>query len=161
MPTSFRATWKGDKDFLASLRRAVSLTPTVAVGGVGAAAIRTQAAIRRHLTGYVYLQPSKSGYVRTRTLYRSVHAAPPGANHSGDEGAARSGQDLAAHDPRQAAAMQGGAAVSEVGSHVSYADYVHSGARGVRPRPFVDAAEDEAERMLVEELEKAIQRAFR
>lgn len=129
------------------------------ITAVGRAAIRLQKEMRQNLEAMVYSQPpAASGYVRTRTLMRSTHAAKPSSDHSGDEGKALGGMDLAATAPRQVAEKIGNQIVSEVGSWISYAEHVHAGDNQPSPRPFVAAAENEAERILEDEVSKAVQR---
>lgn len=125
--------------------------------GVGRAAIRTQQTMREHLEHMIYQQPpAASGYIRTRTLFRSTHAAPPGAEHSSDQSRAFAGEDLLATVPEDAVLRRGTEIASEVGSWIRYAPYVHEGVNQPSPRPFVSASRDAAEQALREEVEQAV-----
>ena len=124
---------------------------------VGRAAIRVQRAMREQLERMIYAQPpSASGYVRTRTLMRSTHAAAPGIDHGADESRASGGADLAATDPHDVTARRGTQIVSEIGSWISYAEHVHAGVNQPSPRPFVAAVVPDAERALQEEVDRAV-----
>jgi len=150
-----RADWQGDKAFVDALRSAAGrLGQTVTQVVVGTAAIRIQEVVRRNLEAMIYSQPpASSGYQRTRTLFRSAHASPPDMDHSGDEERAHGGEDLAAVSASQAAGKASNGKIgSEIGSWISYADFVHDGVRQPEPRPFVDAAEDEANAIIEEEM---------
>ena len=126
---------------------------------VGRAAIRTQQEMRNHLERLVYAQPSSaSGYVRTYTLMRSTHAASPEDDHSADESRSANGSDLRASSASDVVNRRGDTIMSEVGSWISYAWYVHEGASGHGPRPFVTMARPEAERALQQEVEQAVVR---
>lgn len=126
--------------------------------GVGRAAIRVQQAMREQLERMVYSQPpSASGYVRTRTLMRSTHAASPNVDHGADESRASGGEDLAATNPTDVTERRGSQIASEIGSWISYAERVHEGVNQPSPRPFVTAIVPDAERALQEEVERAIQ----
>lgn len=157
----FRAEWHGLKESLNFLTQLGATAGQVVEKGVGRAAIRTQEAMRSNLESLVYAQSSAaSGYIRTRTLMRSVHAAPPSADHSADEGRASSGSDLAASSPEAVVENEGGFLVSEVGSWISYAGYVHDGINQPQPRPFVEAAVAEAMIALDVEIMTAIVAEF-
>ncbi len=125
---------------------------------VGRAAIRVQKAMRDALERMVYAQPPSGSYVRTRTLMRSTHAAAPGIDHGADESRAAAGGDLAATDPTDVTARRGTQIVSEIGSWVGYAEYVHQGVNQPSPRPFVSSVVSDAERALQEEVDRAVQK---
>ena len=126
--------------------------------GVGRGAIRVQQAMRQRQEAMIYSQPpAASGYVRTRTLMRSTHAAAPGTDHGGDESRASGGGDLVATDPTNITERRGNQIASEIGSWIPYAEYVHEGVRQPSPRPFVTATVLDAERALQEEVERAVQ----
>lgn len=160
MPT-FRAEWHGLKESLDFLFRLGATAEQVVGRGVGRAAIHTQDTIRGHLYNMVYAQPSSaSGYQRTYTLMRSVHAAPPDADHGADEGRAHGGADLAATSPEAVVEASGGVLVSEVGSWASYASLVHDGINQPQPRPFVAVAVPAAEAALGKEVMAVILQEF-
>jgi hypothetical protein len=124
---------------------------------VGRAAIRVQQAMREELERMIYAQPpAAGGYIRTRTLWRSTHAASPDTDHGADESRAAGGSDLAATDPTTVTERRGKKIVSEVGSWISYSEHVHAGANQPSPRPFVAATLPKAERILQEEVERAV-----
>ncbi len=124
---------------------------------VGRAAIRVQQAMRQQLDSMVYAQPpAASGYVRTRTLMRSTHAAKPDADHGADESRATGGSDLAATDPSDVTERRGNQIVSEIGSWIGYSEFVHEGVNQPSPRPFVTATLPDAERAMQEEVERAV-----
>lgn len=124
---------------------------------VGRAAIRVQRAMRENMERMIYAQPqSATGYVRTRTLMRSAHAASPGVDHGADESRAASGEDLVATAPTDVTERRGTQIVSEIGSWISYAEHVHEGVNQPSPRPFVTATVSDAERALQEEVERAV-----
>lgn len=157
----FRAEWHGLKESLDFLTRLGATADKFVALGVGRAAIRTQGTIRNHLESLVYAQPpAASGYIRTGTLRRSVHAAAPSANHGADEGRAHGGADLGGGSPETVTELEGGAVVSEVGSWVSYAAFVHEGINQPQPRPFVEAALAEALAALDEEVMAAVLQQF-
>lgn len=138
------------------------LGETALLMSVGVAAVRIQDVMRRHLEAMIYSQPpAASGYQRTRTLYRSAHASPPGVNHSGDEARAAGGADLAATAARAAGRVSGSTFGSEVGSWISYADFVEQGINQPSPRPFVEATEQEAGDIMTEEMTKYAERVLR
>ncbi len=149
----FRAEWSGLKESLDFFTRLGATAEQVVAKGVGRAAIRTQEAMRVHLESMVYAQsPAASGYIRTYTLMRSVHAAKPSADHSADEGRASGGADLSAMTPEEVVEKSGNTLVSEVGSWIGYAGYVHEGIHQPQPRPFAEASVAEAEIALDEEI---------
>ncbi len=154
---AFRAEWIGLKESLDFIER-LGVNAERTVGrGVGRAALRVQDDIRNHVENMVYSQPqSSSGYERTHTLMRSVHAAQPDADHSSDEARAYGGQNLAATSPDAVVSASGGVLVSEVGSWVSYASLVHQGTNQPQPRPFVAVAVPAAEAMLETEIMRSI-----
>lgn len=124
---------------------------------VGRAALKTQDEMRRHLDRMVYQQPpAKSGYIRTYTLWRSTHAASPTVDHGGDEEKARGGLDLYATDPNDVVGVRNGSIMSEVGSWISYSEFVHAGVNQPSPRPFVASSVQAAQRALDEEVKLAI-----
>lgn len=126
---------------------------------VGRAAIRVQQAMRENVERMVYAQPaSPTGYTRTHTLMRSIHAARPDADHGGDESRAAGGADLAADRPSEVVERRGNHIVSEIGSWISYAEHVHTGVNQPQPRPFAAQAVQAAERALQEEVERAVRR---
>lgn len=126
--------------------------------GVGRAAIRAQQLMRENLESMIYSQPpAASGYIRTRTLFRSTHAAAPNVEHNNDQDRAFAGEDLAATRPEDVVLRQGTEIMSDVGSWIRYASYVHEGANQPSPRPFVEAARDGAEQAMTEEVEAAVQ----
>lgn len=159
MPT-YRAEWTGLYESFDFFERLGASAGPIVGHGVGRAAIRVQDIIRGHVQNMVYSQPGVSGYQRTHTLMRSVHAAPPDANHASDEARAYGGFDLAATSPDMVVAASGGTLVSEIGSWVSYAAYVHDGINQPQPRPFIQAAVPAAEAVLGEEIMSAIIREF-
>ena len=109
----------------------------------------------------VYSQPSAStGYERTYTLKRSVHAAHPDADHVSDEARAYGGQNLAATSPDGIVEASGGVLVSEVGSWISYAALVHAGINQPQPRPFISVAVPAAEAALESEIMLVILEEF-
>lgn len=131
-------------------------------GAVGKAAIRVQGVMRQNLESMVYAQPqAASGYVRTRTLHRSTHAARPSNDHSGDEARASGGTDLAASDPMQVVEKRGDTIASEIGSWISYAEQVHEGVNQPSSRPFVANAVQQANDILAGEVAQAVQTAAR
>lgn len=154
-----QVTWANRQEVLAYLlgfAGARAVEPLMEA--VGRAAIRVQDVIRNNLEAMVYSQPmSPSGYQRTRTLFRSAHAAKPSTEHSGDEAAAFAGANLAATDPMTVVERRGDQIVSEVGSWVSYSEFVHEGVKQPS-RPFVAAALPDAERIMEEEIEAAVLR---
>lgn len=125
---------------------------------VGRAAIRAQDAMRQNLESMVYAQPpAPGGYIRTRTLLRSTHAASSDTDHGADEGRAHAGEDLAATSPAGLATRRGDEVSAEAGSWISYSEFVHDGVNQPT-RPFVTAAVPTAQQALQEEVERAIQR---
>jgi len=150
----FGARFEGDKAFVDALRKSAGrLGETVIQAVVGTTAVRIQEIMRRNLEAMIYSQPpAASGYVRTRTLFRSTHASPPDMDHSGDEARAHSGEDLATSAAQATGKASNGKIGSDIGSWISYADFVHDGVRQPEPRPFVDAAEDEANDIIEEEM---------
>lgn len=158
---TFRAEWRGLKESLDFIQR-LGVTAEAVVGrGVGRAAIRVQDDIRNHVENMVYAQPSaSSGYTRTGTLMRSVHAAHPDADHISDEARAHGGQNLAATSPDTIVEASGGVLVSEVGSWISYAALVHRGINQPQPRPFVGVAVPAAEATLETEIMMVILEEF-
>lgn len=161
MPT-FRASWRGDREFVEALRRAAREgIRDAAVDAVGQASLDAQTAMRAHADRLIYMQPPSPNYTRTGRLRRSIRASRPDADRSADHDSALSA-DLAATDPRDVAAPVQGGVASEVGSAVEYAEYVEEGARGVPPRPFVEqsipGAEDALERRIRERLDRLIMR---
>lgn len=129
---------------------------------VGRAAIRVQQIVRNNLESMVYSQPpASSGYARTRTLLRSAHAARPSTDHSGDEGRARGGADLVATQPLDVVEMRGDTIASEIGSWISYSEYVHQGVDQPSPRPYLRSAEDQAGDILEEEVDRAVEQMAR
>jgi len=154
-----QATWKGATEFVNWMRGLARTAPDRGVNTVGKTAIAMQARIRQNLDAMIYSQPpAASGYVRTRTLFRSVHASKPDSDHSSDEARAHGGEDLAVDSPQRAAAKTSDGKIgSAIGSHVSYSEAVQEGANGVSPRPYItDADVDEAERLLGDQFEKDI-----
>jgi hypothetical protein len=157
----FRAEWSGLKESLDFLDRLGASAEKVIGQGVGRAAIRTQDIIRGLLEHMVYAQPSAaSGYQRTYTLMRSVHAAPPSADHSADEGRTHAGADLAATSPEAVVEASGGVLEAEAGSWISYAALVHNGINQPQPRPFVSTGIPAAEAALEGEIMAAILKEF-
>ncbi len=150
--------WVNREPWLASMRKLGGESSLVKLEeAVGRAAIRTQKVMRDQLERMVYSQPpAASGYVRTRALMRSVHAVVPGANHGGDGSRAAGGGDLAATSPNDVIARRGTQIISEVGSWISYAEFVHEGVNQPSSRPFVTASVSDAEQALQEEVERAI-----
>ncbi len=159
---SLTINWSNRKavlEYLASF--AAPPSAKVLMEAVGCAAIRVQERMRQQLESMIYSQPtSTSGYERTRTLFRSTHAARPSNDHSGDEDRARGGTDLAASKPMDVVERRGDTIASEIGSWAGYAQKVAEGrGRGERtPRPFVDSVEQDANRILDEEVTRALQR---
>lgn len=129
---------------------------------VGRAAIRSQSDVRAGLDQMIYSTPERS-YKRTWTLMRSSHAAPPGVDHSGDFSTARSGADLAATDPSKVVSGDaiGGPWVSEIGSWIYYARFVHGGTARMPSRPFLSAAAAMAEAHLRSEVATAVAEMLR
>jgi hypothetical protein len=157
----FRATWHGLKESLNFFERLGLAVEQIVGRGVGRAAIRSQDIIRGHLENMVYNQPpAASGYQRTRTLMRSVHAASPSATHGADESRASGGMNLAATDPTDVIERRGGQIASEAGSWIARAAYVHAGVNQPQPRPFVQAAVPAAEAALEEEVMAALLQEF-
>lgn len=152
--------WNNKQQVLAYLRRMRGAGPRASQPweeAVGKAAIRVQDALRHNLETMIYAQPKAvSGYVRTRTLYRSAHAANPANKHSGDEARASSGEDLVATDPKQVVEMRGDTIASHIGSWISYAPLVHDGINQSQKRPFLSNLEQEASKILDEEVTQAI-----
>ncbi len=143
-------------DYLMSFTGPPAAAPLMAA--VGRAAIRVQERMRQQLDSMVYAQPqASSGYIRSRTLYRTTHAARPSNDHSGDEDRARGGADLAATQPLEVVERRGDTIASEVGSWASYAEKVHEGVRQPSPRPFVASVEQDAIDILNEEVMRATQ----
>lgn len=160
MPT-YRAEWQGLYESFDFIERLGASAGPIVGHGVGRAAIRVQDIIRGHVQNMVYSQPSTGGgYQRTYTLMRSVHAAPPDADHASDEARAYGGFDLAATSPDAVVAASGGTLVSEIGSWISYAAFVHNGVNQPQPRPFIQVAVPAAEAVLGEEVMSAILREF-
>ncbi len=156
MRLTLRATnTEGVNTYLAAFGNAAAVRSlTTAVGSAG---IRVQRMMRENLESMIYAQsPAPGGYIRTRTLIRSVHAAPPDAEHTGDESTASSGSDLAATVASQAAGMRGDTIMTEVGSWISYAAPVHDGAFQPQPRPFMKQAEPAATVALREEVARTV-----
>ena len=131
---------------------------------VGKSAIKVQDIIREDMESMIYSQgPSPSGYVRTRTLIRSAHAARPSNDHGSDENRASGGADLKATKPREVVERRGKNLVSESGSWISYAESVHEG-RGMGERtakPFITRALNDAQNILNEEVLEAVLRVAR
>ena len=131
---------------------------------VGKSAIKVQDTIREDMESMVYSQGQSSlGYVRTRTLIRSVHAARPSNDHGSDENRASGGADLKATKPREVVERRGKNLVSESGSWISYAESVHEG-RGMGERtakPFITRALNDAQNILNEEVLEAVLRVAR
>ena len=151
---TFQAVWKGDRTFADALRGASIRQRQSVVTAAGRAGIRVQEIIRGNLDREVYSSPpSASGYIRTHRLMNSVHASPPDASHDDDHDRALN-NDLAARAPSRAAGWDGDNIVSEVGSWVDYADFVHEGVNQPTPTLFVEDAVDEAEDALADEMEK-------
>ncbi len=158
---TFRAEWQGLKESLDFLERLGANAEHVVGRGVGRAAIRVQEDIRNHVENMVYSQPtSMSGYLRTYTLMRSVRAAHPDADHTSDEARAYGGQNLAATSPDSIVEASGGVLVSEVGSWISYASFVHEGINQPQPRPFVAVSVPAAEATLESEIMTVILEEF-
>ena len=158
---TFRAEWQGLKESLDFIERLGANAEHVVGRGVGRAAIRVQADIRNHVENMVYSQPqSASGYERTYTLMRSVHAAQPDADHGGDEARAYGGQNLAATSPDDVVSASRGVLVSEIGSWISYAALIHQGINQPQPRPFIAVAVPAAEAVLETEIMTAILEEF-
>ena len=153
---TFRAEWRGLKESLDFIERLGVNAERFVGRGVGRAALLVQEDIRNHLQNMVYSQPSPHGYIRTNTLMRSVHASRPDAEHGGDETRARGGQDLAASSPDDVVGVSGSVLMSEVGSWISYAMFVHEGINQPQPRPFVGVAVPAAETTLEVEIMKVI-----
>lgn len=155
-----RVNWANRGGVLQYMRGFADRAADPLMEGVGRAAIRVQAAMRENLEAMVYQKPiSPGGYQRTRTLFRSTHAARPSNDHSGDEGRAFAGEDLAASEPLDVVERRGDQIMSEIGSWISYAEYVHNGVNQPSPRPFVSAAADAAEQIMEEEVAAAVIRA--
>ena len=160
---TFRAEWQGLKASFDFIERLGVNAERVVGRGVGRAALRVQEDIQNHVENMVYSQPSTRGYTRTHTLARSVHASHPNADHGGDESRAHGGQNLAATSPDGIVEASGGVLVSEVGSWISYAAFVHQGINQPQPRPFIEfalpaaetALEVEIMQVILEELAKA------
>ncbi len=156
MRLTLRATnTEGVNTYLAAFGNAAAVRSlTTAVGSAG---IRVQRMMRENLESMIYAQsPAPGGYIRTRTLYRSVHASPPDTQHGGDESRASSGGDLAAQSASQAAGAKGDQLISEVGSWISYSEFVHNGVNQPQARPFMKAAEPAAATILREEIAHAV-----
>lgn len=152
---ALRLVWTNRAAWLSSMRR-MSGEPGLTLLGeaVGRAAIRTQQAMRQRLESMVYSQPpAAGGYVRTRALMRSVHAAPPGNAHSDNEGEA---SDMAATSPAAAVGRRGAEMESAVGTWLRYGEYVHEGVNQPSPRPFVELSQPDAEAAMREEAERAL-----
>lgn len=148
--------WSGDRTWISWLKALAVDREKRAQRGVGSAAIKVQDAMRGHVQAMVYDQPqAASGYVRTGTLMRSVHAAKPDAPHDDDEDRAAN-SDLRTDDPKAAASSDGSQVKSEVGSWTDRAYYVSEGINQPEARPFVDATESEAEEILASEMEAAL-----
>ena len=161
---TFRVEWTGLKESLGFIERLGVNAERIVGRGVGRAAIRVQEDIRNHVENMIYAQPSSNtGYQRTHTLMRSVHASHPDADHVSDEARARGGQNLMATSPDGIVEASGGVLVSEVGSWISYAALVHQGVNQPQPRPFIafavpaaeTALEVEIMTVILEELAKA------
>ncbi len=153
---TFRAEWQGLKESFDFIERLGVDAERFVGRGVGRAALLVQEDIRNHLQNMVYSQPSPHSYIRTNTLMRSVHASRPDAEHGGDEARARGGQDLAASSPDDVVGVSGSVLMSEVGSWISYAMFVHEGINQPQPRPFVGVAVPAAETTLEVEIMKVI-----
>jgi len=117
------AKWLNRAEWLSYMRSLMSPSRLVHLErGVGRAAIRVQQMMRENLESMIYQQPpAASGYVRTRTLFRSTHAAAPGTEHGGDQSRAFAGGDLAATVPENVVVRRGTEIASEVGSWIRYA----------------------------------------
>ena len=113
-----------------------------------------------NLTRMVYSQPER-GYRRTGTLRRSVHTAPPGADHSGDATRARH-SDLGGRQSPNLVAEERDRLVTEVGTWMLYARRVHDGT-GPRmtPKPYLDDALRANERQIEEIIAIGLTRALR
>lgn len=158
---TFRAEWHGLKESLDFIERLGAAAEPIVGRGVGRAALRVQEDIRNHLENMVYSQSSSaSGYQRTGTLMRSVHATRPDADHASDEARAHGGQNLAAMSPDGIVEASGGVLASEVGSWISYAALVHRGVNQPQPRPFIAAAVPAAEMALETEIMRVILEEF-
>ncbi len=98
----FRLTWHGD-DRGEDARKVARLAVTrLGIGVVSTALPNTP--------------------VETGTLRRSLHVAPPGADHGGDFGRAQSGQSLIdSVNARQIAERSKGDVICQVGSWLAYA----------------------------------------
>lgn len=158
---TFRAEWQGLKESFDFIERLGVNAERVVGRGVGRAAIRVQEDIRNHVENMIYAQPSAStGYQRTHTLMRSVHASHPDADHVSDEARAHGGQNLSAMSPDSIVEASGGVLVSEVGSWISYAALVHQGINQPQSRPFIAVAVPAAEIALDTEIMKVILEEF-
>lgn len=159
---AYRVEWKGLYESFDFIERLGAAAGPIVGQGVGRAALRVQDIIRGHVQNMVYSQPSAvGGYQRTYTLLRSIHAAPPDADHASDEARAYGGFDLAATSPDAVVAQSGGTLVSEIGSWVSYAVFVHNGTIDhPQPRPFVQVAVPAAEVALETEIMTVILKEF-
>lgn len=153
---TFRAEWQGLKESFDFIERLGVNAERFVGRGVGRAALLVQEDIRNHLENMVYSQPSPHSYTRTHTLMRSVHASRPDAEHGGDQARARGGQDLSATSPDDVVGVSGSILMSEVGSWISYANFVHQGINQPQPRPFVAVAVPAAETTLEVEIMKVI-----
>lgn len=156
MRLTLRATnTEGVSTYLAAFGNAAAVQKlTLAVGKAG---MRVQSMMQQNAESMIYSQPSApGGYIRTRTLHRSIHAAPPDAQHGGDEARASSGTNLAAQSASQAAGAKGDQLISEVGSWISYAEFVHKGVNQPQERPFMKQAEEVAGQALREEVANAV-----
>lgn len=152
-----RIEWINRNQWISWMRQRGSEAKTQMLeDAVGRAAIRVQGEMRENLQRMVYSQPpSAANYIRTFSLMRSTHAASPEVNHAGDTGRAMGGEDLAADSPSAAVGRRGTQIMSEVGSWIAYAEHVHRGTNAPA-RPFVQAAEPFARRVLQEEVERAV-----
>ncbi len=111
---------------------------------VGKAAIDAQDHARENLESMVYSQPpAASGYIRTRTLMRGMHAHKASTTDSGKHAKAASGTDLKATDPLSVVERRGKEFRTAVSNPVKYADKVHDGVNQPQERPFTDGVQEE------------------
>jgi hypothetical protein len=104
---------------------------------VAMAAFKGEREAKIAITDMIYCQAER-GYQRTGTLRRTIMAASPEYDHSGDEAKARSGEDLGGGAGLNVVRTSATKIETTVGSWASYAEFVNDGTRGRDPHPFMD-----------------------
>jgi hypothetical protein len=104
---------------------------------VAMAAFKGERQAKQAATSMIYSRPER-GYQRTGNLRRTIMAASPEYDHSGDEARAAAGEDLGQGAGLKVTRTTASAIESTVGSWANYAKLVNDGTRYMDPRPFMD-----------------------